>query len=389
MGGNVWRTIGRKLTGTDRSDSQCAHAGARGVRTDGCMCEQPCIGRRLVHRVRAREGMVLLGPRVSMPNVLHVAIGGGRVLCDAMDSNSPRDGDLQGQRDPATGRWTLLGSSASPVFREALELQLNALDPVFARAQATSDFEFILSLLRVRGLSFAPDPYETTLRAIPLIEKILGQVDAEAEKHLALWMYGHIFEADEPYELLANLTAVAGGGRYSMDRFPPRNDRRQSPGEKIRQLQQMATINNLGGAFDLLSKAWDRDLRNAAFHADYAITQDCLQLGSPFKKYAWDDFNNLMNRALAYHVAHSSLFKFFIGTYREPEIIAVPAAFSTAPGVRAWVMVREGYGAVGIKDAWSPEEIRRGQIPFHIARLSAEESRMATADPGRVLFPRE
>jgi hypothetical protein len=106
------------------------------------------------------------------------------------------------------GRWTVSGDSESPAFAQALSRHLNALDPVFSRARATCEFEFILSLLRVRGMSHGGwDPYETTLRAIPKIEALCRQSDVETQKHLALWLYGHIMEADQPYELLANTDA--------------------------------------------------------------------------------------------------------------------------------------------------------------------------------------
>jgi hypothetical protein len=36
------------------------------------------------------------------------------------------------------------------------------------------------------------------------------------------------------------------------------------------------------------------------------------------------------------------------------------------PGERAIVMVREGYGAIGLKDAWTLEELKRGHIPLAI-----------------------
>jgi len=50
-------------------------------------------------------------------------------------------------------------------------------------------------------------------------------------------------------------------------------------------------------------------------------------------------------------------------------------------------MVREGHGLIGLKDAWTTDEIRQGQIPFCVGRFIFEESRMHDADPTRALFP--
>ena len=50
-------------------------------------------------------------------------------------------------------------------------------------------------------------------------------------------------------------------------------------------------------------------------------------------------------------------------------------------------MVREGHGAIGLKDAWTAEEIAQGRIPWRTARYSYEEMRLANVDPTRALFP--
>jgi hypothetical protein len=111
----------------------------------------------------------------------------------------------------------------NPVFREALPRYLTALDSAFNRAQKRSQFQFLLSLFRIRGLEDAGwDPYQTTLRAIPAMHRvhdyIIEKGENEAAQHLGLWVYGHIVEASEPYELLANLIDVAkAGGLNSID----------------------------------------------------------------------------------------------------------------------------------------------------------------------------
>src|SRR5215471_315191 len=73
-----------------------------------------------------------------------------------------------------TGVWTLIreeddeGRNAD--HDEALPRYLTALDPVFTRAREQSEFELILTLLRVRGLQDAGwHAYQTTLRAIPAV----------------------------------------------------------------------------------------------------------------------------------------------------------------------------------------------------------------------------
>jgi hypothetical protein len=96
------------------------------------------------------------------------------------------------ERD-ASGAWTLVlepgdeGRNAD--HDEAAPRYLTALDPAFTRAREQSEFEFILTLLRVRGLADAGwDAYETTLRAIPAMTQLHesiapGDENFEAARH--------------------------------------------------------------------------------------------------------------------------------------------------------------------------------------------------------------
>ena len=61
--------------------------------------------------------------------------------------------------------------------------------------------------------------------------------------------------------------------------------------------------------------------------------------------------------------------------------------FSNNSGERAVVIVREGYGAIGLKDAWTAEEIKAGKIPFHVARFTPEEAKIFRNDRTITKFP--
>jgi hypothetical protein len=150
----------------------------------------------------------------------------------------------------------------------------------------------------------------------------------------------------------------------------------------------MAALQNLTGAFDPLAETWDRNLRNAAFHADYTITRDSFRILEPPMRYAWERFDSLVNNALAYHTALPTLYqKVHIASYTESMTIPVHPAFSRDPEERAVVIVREGYGVVGLKDAWTPEQLRRGKISHRIGHFTANEVRLLEADPTRSTLP--
>lgn len=298
------------------------------------------------------------------------------------------------------GTWTLEEDQGEdhlsrwqPAFREALPRYLTALDPAFDRARARCEFQFLLTLFRIRGMQMVElDPYETTLRAIPALTRLHQKADdREAARHLELWIYGHIVEASEPYELLANLIDVSEGGAFKLDRFPP-NDRgiSPSPGEKIRQIEAAAASAGMPIVPVPLKEIWDRGLRNAIFHADYALTHDGVRIPAPIgsrRLYTHDEVDTLANRALAYHDALSTLFRSSIKSYTEPIVIPTDPRFSHGEPEPAQVMVREGYGAVGIQALCSPEERAGGKIHWRLGRFTLDEERLMSENSELALFP--
>jgi hypothetical protein len=52
----------------------------------------------------------------------------------------------------------------------------------------------------------------------------------------------------------------------------------------------------------------------------------------------------------------------FLSNYTEPKQIEVHPQMGGPPGERAVVMVRERYGAIGLKHAWTVDELRPGHI---------------------------
>lgn len=267
---------------------------------------------------------------------------------------------------------------------------MNRLDPAFSRARERSAFQFILSLLRVRGVQDSGwDPYETTQHGIPLLleaQNLLTTEHSAAARHLALWIYGHILEASEPYELLANLIDVSTGGRFKVERFPPRrNGWPQSPGEKISTLERMAVEAGMPEVAFPLRDAWDRELRNAIFHADYAFSGSELHLASPVRSVPQRELSDRFDSAVGYHHALAGLFEFHVRSFEEPRVIP---ADGLSPGPQnARVIVREGYGVVGLKHAWTREQLDAGAIPWLMGRFRPGEAEQLHANPDLALLP--
>jgi len=296
------------------------------------------------------------------------------------------------------GVWTLEVNEADeenigpmpPSYVEALPRYLSALDTAFERAKEVSEFNLLFSIFAIRGLQDAGwDPYETTTKAIGIIKEVHdGDIGGEASRHLGLWLYGHIMEASEPYEFLANLISVTTGGRFNNEHFPPRpNGAPLSPQIKINQLEEQAREAGLPNVIVPMRDAWDRDLRNAIFHADYSLYGPEVRTIRPPRIYTHDEITTLINRAMACHEAITILRTMIIKSYTTPTLIPGDPEFTRNPGERAMVIVREGYGAVGLKDAWTEEELGRGCIPYRLGRFTCEEMEMLDANRTLALLP--
>lgn len=205
-----------------------------------------------------------------------------------------------------------------------------------------------------------------------------------------MWLYGHIVEASEPYELLANLFDVAAGGRFSIDRFPRgRHGRPLSPGAKIERIAKAAHAVGLPQVETPLREIWDRELRNAVFHADYSFHGMELRLRHPLRIYTLENQLLLQNRGLAYHSALAMLDQCYRESYKEPFQIPVSPGFSHDPDEMATVMVKDGHGVIGLKDSWTREQIAAGKITFCLARFTPRDEALHLEDPARAHFPSE
>ncbi|GGX95747.1 hypothetical protein GCM10007160_24210 [Litchfieldella qijiaojingensis] len=282
-----------------------------------------------------------------------------------------------------------VAEASHAAYLDALPRYCTALDPIFQRARDASEFNFLMSLFAIRGMQDAGwDPYETTVRAIESVRAVYNDLEGDAARHLLLWIYGHIMEASEPYELLANLLDVSEGGRFHVARFSsPRGRGPLSPDTKIRKLEEKAKEVGIPDAVVPMKEAWDRELRNAIFHADYSLYGPEVRTIRPLRVYSHDEIMTLVNRALAYHEALSLLRRMHIESYREPVRIPADEEFTSNPREEAVVIVKEGYGAVGLKDGWSEEELRRGCIPYRLGRFSYTDMEMLNANPTLALLP--
>ena len=229
------------------------------------------------------------------------------------------------------------------------------------------------------------DPYDTTVEAIRAATRLHNETDDRlAARHISLWVYGHIVEAAAPYDLLANLIEVAQGGPARMAPFPIERERLPSPGRKIELIGAGSEEIGNQAARPLLTSIWHRQLRNGVFHADYSLHGSEIRLVGDGEVLTLEDFAELSGRATGYHDAMIALRRHYRSSYTKPNV--VPAG-SIAPGENRTIIVREDYGAVGLKDALTPAERSAGGIRFRYARLFPDEIALLEADPDLALLP--
>lgn len=263
---------------------------------------------------------------------------------------------------------------------------LTTFDELLHSAQAEDPFQFILSLLSVRGLEGPGwDAFENTERAIDGTVRLHNEAtDRTAAAHLRLSIYGHIVEASEPYSFIANLLDILADGAYSTARFPDQHGRPQSPGAKMSWIEHRAIKLKRPQVVAPFRERWDRELRNGIFHSDYALNGGDLRLVSVGDERTRAELDTLIGAANASHDALIYIRRAFIESYDQP--IAIPAThFSPNPDERALVIVRERKGLIGVRAA--PNGVP-GQILWRMTRgCTAQDNQMLDADPSLGLLP--
>lgn len=271
-------------------------------------------------------------------------------------------------------------SEISSTFKESLERYLNLLDPLFETAQEKCEFEFILTLLHIRGLQDVGwDPFENTqILFDKIIDLIQSKLDYETSLSITLWLYGHIVEASEPYEILANLFRICEGGRYCISNFPPKGKNKNPlyPSEKISKLNELAIKDILQNSMTPFCEFFDRNLRNAIFHSDYVINGGDVNILNPKKRYSNSEITEILNKALAYFTALNSLLRIYKVSYDKPKIVDVHPEFSNNPNEKVITIIRENDGLIGLKDNWNKEERGKGYIFYRVGRFTYDEVKL-------------
>ena len=162
---------------------------------------------------------------------------------------------------------------------------------LFEKAKKRDEFEFCCTLLRVRGLeSPGWDPLsESSQLAQQILSLIQAPVESSLRLRLTLFLYCHLTEMNDLYNIVGNMLRIIQGHRYTMNPFIASLHKSKiearSPFSKTKRISEWA--NEVGfkeiGEFFTLSLV--KQVRNAFFHSDYILTNDSFNIkhGEPVK----------------------------------------------------------------------------------------------------------
>lgn len=233
-------------------------------------------------------------------------------------------------RDPFTDRIRHYAEILNPLFWDE---SYNRVDRLF---------EWACTLVRVTGLKTIG--WDSYLESIKVLEDLtqLASLDLTEDRfqnpddtrmRLALIGYALMVETNGPYELLTNLLRLRLGKKYSIEPLAHLNSVRKStingrkvkrvrlatPSAKIEEIKLLAQSSGIPEVGEALGGIYDAKIRNAVFHADYAISNRMFVLFSDFyvsKKKGiassvldFDELADVTREAYAFHSALIQLWR--------------------------------------------------------------------------------
>jgi hypothetical protein len=288
------------------------------------------------------------------------------------------------------GLFVLTGSTKKwdSFYSKKLLEYINLLFPIFDKAKNVSEFEFIFSLLGFRGLQGPGwDTFDNTIQFFDSIESIKIK-DEFSKINFHLWVYGHIIEASEPYELYANFFRIIDGERYTINNFPDKDRGKhkvpQFPVEKIEALNEIALKLGLQDCLIPLNEVFDKDLRNSIFHSDYSIYKGSIRTRKPIKEFSRNETYDILNKGVAYFQALKFLYEKSISDYKEPKDVILPIDFNAPTGK---IIVRKNFGVVGLCD--DIDILPIGAPPFRVGKFKDYEIEILNKNKRLYILPED
>ena len=264
--------------------------------------------------------------------------------------------------------------------------------PLFEKAVEISEFDFIMSLIAFRGMSDDGwNPYENTQDVFEEIYKNQKRFSGSLQFNMHLWLYVHLIECSEHYELIANLLNTIQGKDYVIANHKNRNFVNLKVEQKIDRIRSFARGTDFINAVAPFENTFNARFRNAIAHADYAIKSSgrtgvtvADDDGYPVI-FSQQEANDLINRAVALHVVLRSLSGHFRAQYTKSVVIKSSSGFGGGTPINVTLIVRKNHGVIGFRciggyDMGKPFETRIVTcLPYEMPMIEAGMNDLPTS----------
>lgn len=253
-----------------------------------------------------------------------------------------------------------LQDTPGPAFEHP---NLDILSELFERARRQDEFEFVCTLLRVRGMEDVG--WDTLEESWQLITQVVAQVEAPVQKdfrlRLLLFLYCHVTEMYDLYHLIGNLIRVTLGDRYTLAPFQSgkfgETSSAKYPASKVARIRKWSEDAGIPEIGELLNTILVPPVRNAFFHSDYVLFDNEFRIkrgagveidGLETHKVPFDWLLPRVELAINLLLTLVELLRQHISSYQKPKNLR--GRFAAGGG---WadleLIVKEGYGVVGFR----------------------------------------
>lgn len=208
-----------------------------------------------------------------------------------------------------------------------------AIKEIFDAAKAKAEVQFALALApEMRGMQDAGwnTAWESREALIDYDELIRSLPPNKLRVRVGLSLYSHLSEASGLYEVPKNMLRIGEGRDYNLWPFQDLVRTHKLTGERIAPGASKIMQDLLGHAKELgfenfcevLTAAFDPEIRNGYAHADYVVWTDGIRLphrnGGRPRLVTYDEFEIKMNRAMGFFQVLTEEISNAMGSYRTP-----------------------------------------------------------------------